>query len=134
MDKRRGGGITFFRQKFLSHSGENFRGDPFIVSENLGYGKFLSLIGGFHEFPSKIFCLIVPKNFVGNPYWFQKISGVETWNFSCIRKNALRFSVVIINLKDGGKGLDSNPYLLLQNLVVLLTVPWEPLESKERNF
>ena len=33
----------------------------------------------YHDFPSKIFCLTVPKNFVGEPFCavFQKISGSE---------------------------------------------------------
>ena len=32
---------------------------------------------GYHLFSSEIFCLTVPKNFVGNPFVFQKISGME---------------------------------------------------------
>ena len=39
-----------------------------------------------------------------------------------------RFSVVTIKFKTVGKGWGSNPYLPLQNPVVLPTVPWEPLE------
>ena len=39
-----------------------------------------------------------------------------------------RFSVVILKLKNVGKGWDSNPYLPLQNPLVLPTVPWQPLE------
>ena len=44
------------------------------------------------------------------------------------RGAVLRFSVVTIQLKNVGKGWDSNPYLLLQNPVVLPTVRWEPSE------
>ena len=35
--------------------------------------------GEYHNFPSKILCFTVPKNFVGNPFCavFQKISGGE---------------------------------------------------------
>ena len=39
-----------------------------------------------------------------------------------------RFSVVILKLQNIGKSRDSNPYPPLQNPVVLLSVPWEPLE------
>ena len=49
-----------------------------------------------------------------------------------MRGGVSRFSVVIISVviivKNVGKGWDSNPYLPLQNPVVLPTVPWEPLE------
>ena len=37
-------------------------------------------------------------------------------------------SVVILKLRNVGKGWDSNSYLPLENPVVLPTVPWEPLE------
>ena len=39
-----------------------------------------------------------------------------------------RFSDVSLKLKSVGKRWDSNPYLGLQNPVVLPTVPWEQLE------
>ena len=65
------GGITIFRQ-----SAEKFRGHPFNVSKNLGYRKILCIIG-YHNFPSKIFCLTVPKKFVGIPSMSQKIWGIE---------------------------------------------------------
>ena len=32
---------------------------------------------GHHDFPSKIFCLTVPKNFVGDPFSVSLISGIE---------------------------------------------------------
>ena len=43
------------------------------------------------------------------------------------RGGVSRFSVVII-VKNVGEGWDSNPYLALQNPVLLHTVPREPLE------
>ena len=43
-----------------------------------------------------------------------------------MRGGVSRFSVVII--VKNVEGWDSNPYLPLQNPVVLTTVPWEPLE------
>ena len=41
--------------KFWSHSAEKFRRHPFNVSENLGYRKFLCLIGGITIFRRKFF-------------------------------------------------------------------------------
>ena len=32
---------------------------------------------GYHDFPLKIFCLTVPKNFVGEPFSVSLISGIE---------------------------------------------------------
>jgi len=62
------GGITFFRRKFFVSVPKNIVGEPFCVSENLGFRKILCIIGGYHDFPSKIFSLTVPKNFVGEPF------------------------------------------------------------------
>ena len=33
--------------------------------------------GKYQEFPSKIFCLSVPKKFIGEPYRLSLISGIE---------------------------------------------------------
>ena len=33
--------------------------------------------GGYQDFPSKVFCLTVPKIFVGEPFSVSLISGVE---------------------------------------------------------
>ena len=71
------GGITFFRRKFFVSqcrkiswaSLQSFR--KFGVSKNFMHNR------GYHVFPSKIFCLTVPKNFVGIPSIFQKIWGIE---------------------------------------------------------
>ena len=43
----------------------------------IGILKNSMLIKGYHVFPSKLFCLTVPKNFVGIPSSFQKIWGIE---------------------------------------------------------
>ena len=59
---------------------------------------------------------------------FKKNSGMETFHALEGGGAVSRFSVVIFKLKNVGKGWDSNPYLPLQNHVVLPTVPWEPLE------
>ena len=42
-----------------------------------GVSKNFMLNWGYHKFPSKFFCLTVPKNFVGIPPTFQKIWGIE---------------------------------------------------------
>ena len=41
--------------------------------------KFMDDKGGgeYQKFPSKIFCLTVPKNFVGEPFSVSLISGIE---------------------------------------------------------
>ena len=110
------GGITIFRREFLvSQCRKKFRGHPFNASENLRYRKSLCILGGTtffrrkflvsqcrknswaslqclrkfgvskklmhnrgcHNFPSKIFCLTVPKNFVGIPTVFEKTFGFK---------------------------------------------------------
>ena len=40
---------------YLSHSAENFRKEPFEVSEKLKYCKILCIMGCYHDFPSKVF-------------------------------------------------------------------------------
>ena len=44
-----------------------------------GIGKILRFRGLCHDFPTKIFCLTVPKHFLEEPFYavFQKISGSE---------------------------------------------------------
>ena len=43
----------------------------------VGLSKNFMLNRGYHKFPSKNFCLTLPKNFVGTPPMFQKIWGIE---------------------------------------------------------
>ena len=65
----------------MSHSAENFRKGillflrKFLVSKSFIDEKGRG--GGYHVFPSKIFGLILTKNFVGIPSMFQKIWGTE---------------------------------------------------------
>ena len=55
----------FFRGNFLSHSAEKFR----------RRGK-----GGYQHFPSKNFCLTVPKFSVGKPFSVSLFSGIgKVW-------------------------------------------------------
>ena len=71
---------------YLSHNAENFRKEPFEVSEKLEYRKILCIMGWYHDFPSKVFSFTVPRNFVGEP-------------FCCVSENFLYGS---IDEKEGG--------------------------------
>ena len=69
----------FSVEKFLSHSAEKFRRGTLLC-----FRKFLAPKnvrdkrgGGYHDFPSKLFCLQVPKNFAGEPFSVSLISGIE---------------------------------------------------------
>ena len=66
---------------FLSHSAEKFRRGILLicVSENVRQRKSLWIRGGgeYQDFPSKIFCLTVPKIFVGEPFSASLISSIE---------------------------------------------------------
>ena len=68
-DNRGSGVSTFSVANFLSHSPENFRrGIPYFSSK-VGYRKSLEKKGGEHQhFPSKNFCLGLPKNSVGESF------------------------------------------------------------------
>ena len=55
-------GITPFSVEFfLSHSADIFRGEPFNVSENLGFTKNLCIRRGYHYSPLNFLRLSVPK-------------------------------------------------------------------------
>ena len=74
--------------------------------------------------------LTVPKKIAGErtPFGFRKF---PVSKFSSIRGGEGRITIFrrTEKLKNVGKGWDSNPYLALQNLVVLpIVVPWEQLE------
>ena len=75
------GYVTIFCRKFLSHSAEKLRRGTLLccVSENFRSPKNLWIRGGRdnQEFASKIFCLTVPKIFVGAPFSVSLISGIE---------------------------------------------------------
>ena len=66
----------------MSHSAENFRRRTLSCFTNFGYRKSLWIRGGgggkeYQAFPSKIFCLTVPKNFIVEPFSVSLISGTE---------------------------------------------------------
>ena len=84
MDKRGGGGgkkyQNFLSKMFLSHSAEKIRRGTLLccVSENFRWRKSLSIRRGeYQDFPSKFFCLTVPKNAVGEPFSLSLFSGIE---------------------------------------------------------
>ena len=81
---REGGLSRFSVEKYLSHSAENFRGwrESFSVSFILGIDKVWTRGGGgrqYQDFPSKIFCLTVPKDFLREPFRVSLISGMENF-------------------------------------------------------
>ena len=124
-----GRGVTVLSKKVLSHRIETKKlgtGTLLFSIKFLVWKKLMDKRGSwYHVFPSKIVCLTMAKNLVGEPFLVSE----KFWsrNFSCIR-GVSRFSVVLIKLKSVGKGWDSNPYQPLLNPVVLSTVPWEQLE------
>ena len=75
MDEK--GGITFFRRKFLVSQCRKISWASLQCFRKFGVSKNFMHNRGYDKFPSKIFCLTVPKNFVGIPSMFQKIWGIE---------------------------------------------------------
>ena len=62
----------------MCHSGEKFRSGILYCFITFGYRKGLDKRGGeFQDSPSKIFCLTVPKNFVGESFTVALISSIE---------------------------------------------------------
>ena len=54
-------GGHFFPSIFLSHSADRFRGEPFNVSESLGFPRNLCIRRGYQYFPLNFLCPSVPK-------------------------------------------------------------------------
>ena len=71
------GGITFFRRKVLVSQCRKTSWASVQCFRKLGVSKNFMHTRGYHVFPSKIFGLTVPKNFVGIRSMFQKIWGIE---------------------------------------------------------
>ena len=76
MDKR-GGGIKIFRRKFLVSQCRKIWWASLQCFGKFGVSKKFMHNGGYHNFPSKIFCLTVPKNFVKEPFSVSLISGIK---------------------------------------------------------
>ena len=71
------GSINVFHRKFLSHSPESFRRGIFYCCSNGGYRKCLDKKGEYQHFPSKIFCLRVPKKSVEESFTVELFSVTE---------------------------------------------------------
>ena len=81
--------ITILSKFLVSQCRKTSLGNPSVFQKVSGIEKFYGWEGGgreCHDFPSKICCLTVPKNFVGEPFcvsenfWYRKIlwiRGVE---------------------------------------------------------
>ena len=80
-----GGNITIFCQKFLSHSVKKIRRrnllcfKEFLVSKNVRDKRG----GGYHDFPSKLFCLTVPNHLVEEPFCVSESLGYR--KIFCLR-------------------------------------------------
>ena len=70
-------------KNFLSHSAENFVGEPFcaVFQKKSGSEKVNGWQrGNYQDFPSKTFCITVTRNFVGKPFSVSLLSGAdEVW-------------------------------------------------------
>ena len=76
LDKRGGGEIQILRRNFFSHSAESFRRGILYCCINFVYQKSLDKRrGGYQDFPSKIFCLTVPKVFVEESFTVAVMAG-----------------------------------------------------------
>ena len=71
------GGITIFRRKFFVSQFRKISWTSLQCFRKFGVSKNFMHNRRYHNFPSKIFCLTVPKNFVDIPSMFQKIWGIE---------------------------------------------------------
>ena len=77
MDKREGEYQDFPLKFFLSHSADKTRKGTIQGVTDSGYRNIFCFRGLCHVFLSKNFCLIVPKNFIGEPFRVSVISGIE---------------------------------------------------------
>ena len=68
-------GITIFRRKLFVSQCRNFLWASLQGFRKFGVSKIFMHNRGYHKFPSKIFCLTVPINFVGIPSMFPKNLG-----------------------------------------------------------
>ena len=72
-------GITFFRRKLLVSQCRKSLWASLQCFRKIGVSKNFMHTRGYHVFPSKVFGLTVPKNFVGIPSMSQKIWGIENF-------------------------------------------------------
>ncbi len=92
-----GGASSFSVGTFLSHSTEKLhRGIFLCFRKDLVSKKFKEERGReYQDFPSKIFCLAVPKIFVGESFSASLVSGIEKFYASERGEGVSRFSVKI---------------------------------------
>ena len=70
---------SLFVENFLSHSTEKIYWGKIRCIRKFRVSNFFCMKRGYHDFLSKIFCLTVPKNFVGEPFcvskkfWYRKL-------------------------------------------------------------
>ena len=98
MDKR-GGSIKIFRGNFLFYSAEKFCKGALSYCSSFGYRKSLDKKGvEYQHFPSKIFCLAVPKVFVGESFTVAVFLGTgkvwirKGWSINYVRRKYLSHS------------------------------------------
>ena len=72
------GGITSFRRKLFVSECRKISWASLQCLKKFGVSKNFMHNRGYHKFPSKIFCLTVPKNFVNEPFSVSLISGIKT--------------------------------------------------------
>ena len=72
-----------FVGNWFSQTTEKLRRGTLLFSESFLYRKSFWIGGGNHDFFSKLFCLTVPKTFLGG-HFFQKISGLRKLHKRCI--------------------------------------------------
>ena len=75
----KGSDTIFHRIFFVSQNRKTLHGNPSVLCfrKILAAKKLLDKKGEYQYYPSKIFCLTVPKKFVGEPFSVSLISGIE---------------------------------------------------------
>ena len=71
------GGIRSFRRKFFVSQCRKILWASLQCLRKFAVSKKFMHTRGYHKFPSKIFCLTVPKNFKKEPFRVSLISGIK---------------------------------------------------------
>ena len=87
------GGITILSKNFvLQDRNEKFCKGTLLFSRKTLVTKNFNCDRGYHVFPSEIFGVTVPKNFVGIPSMFQKLCGIVNF-YASETEGVSRFSL-----------------------------------------
>ena len=87
------GGITILSKNFvLQDRNEKFCKGTLLFSRKTLVTKNFNCDRGYHVFPSEIFGVTVPKNFVGIPSMFQKLCGIVKF-YASETEGVSRFSL-----------------------------------------